>query len=109
MFTHPDEKTLYVAGDTIWHPVVAEGLRTHAPDVVLNCGDNQIPGLGRVVMNAEDVAQVYAAAPWATLVASHMEAVNRAALSRQELRAYLDARAMAARVRVPEDGDTITL
>jgi hypothetical protein len=38
-----------------------------------------------------------------------MEAVNHAALSRQELRAYLDARAMAARVRVPEDGDTITL
>ena len=108
VFTHPAEQTLYVAGDTIWHPVVAESLRTHAPDVVvLNCGDNQIPGLGRVVMNAEDVAQVYAAAPGATLVASHMEAVNHAALSRHELREFLAAKAMTERVRVPNDGESL--
>ena len=86
VFTHPTEKTLYVAGDTIWHPHVAESLRQHAPDVVvLNCGDNQITGLGRVVMNTEDVAQVCEAVPEATIVANHMEAWNHAMLSRPAL------------------------
>jgi hypothetical protein len=60
-------------------------------------------------MGKEDVAAVYQAAPQATLIASHMEAVNHALLSRRELRDYLDSQGMAARVRVPEDGDTMVL
>ena len=55
------------------------------------------------------MAAVYQAAPQATLIASHMEAVNHALLSRRELRDYLDSQGMAARVRVPEDGDTMVL
>jgi L-ascorbate metabolism protein UlaG (beta-lactamase superfamily) len=108
VFTHSTERTLHVAGDSIWHPHVAESLRQHAPDVVVvNCGDNQITGLGRVVMNAEDVAQVCEAAPEAIVVASHMEAWNHATLSRQELREFLAAQAMTERVRVPNDGESL--
>jgi L-ascorbate metabolism protein UlaG (beta-lactamase superfamily) len=108
VFSHPREKTLYIAGDTIWHPVVAESLRKHEPEVVvLNCGDNQITGLGRVVMNKEDVAQVCDEAPDATIVASHMEAVNHAVLSRQELREFLAAKAMTGSVHVPNDGESL--
>lgn len=110
VFTQPQEKTLYIAGDTIWHPFVAESLRKHEPDVVvLNCGGNRINGLGDIVMNADDVAQVYESAPRATILASHMEAVNHAMLSRQALREFLDARAMTGRVHVPNDGDLLEL
>ena len=63
----------------------------------------------KVFMGKEDVAAVYQAAPQATLIASHMEAVNHAVLSRQELRTYLTDRGMTDRVRVPEDGEALSL
>lgn len=110
VFSHPQEKTLYLAGDTVWNEMVAQSLRQHGPDVIiLNCGDAQVPGLGSIIMGKEDVRAVYQAAPQATLIASHMEAVNHAVLSRKELRDYLAEYGMADRVRVPEDGDMISL
>jgi hypothetical protein len=38
-----------------------------------------------------------------------MEAVNHALLSRKELRDYLAKQSMTDRVRVPEDGEAISL
>ncbi|MGY3903476.1 MBL fold metallo-hydrolase [Aeromonas lusitana] len=110
VFSHPTEKTLYLAGDTVWNEQVAQSLRRHTPEVVvLNCGDAHIPGLGPIIMNKEDVLAVYQAAPQATLIASHLEAVNHALLSRRELRDYLGEQGMQQRVLVPEDGETLVL
>jgi len=48
----------------------------------------------------------YQAAPSATLIGSHMEAVNHAMQTREELRAYIAEQAMDPdRVLVPEDGE----
>lgn len=106
VFKHPSEKTLYLAGDTVWHEKVADALRTHTPDVVvLNAGDAQVPGFGSIIMNAEHVKAVYEAAPQAILIASHMEAINQCALTRAELRAFLQANTMTDRVLVPEDDE----
>ncbi|WP_293862566.1 MBL fold metallo-hydrolase [uncultured Alsobacter sp.] len=105
---HPEEKTLYIAGDTIWNEHVAAALRTHAPDViVLNCGDARINGVGSIIMGQHDVLEVCRAAPNAMVVASHMEAVNHAMLSRHALRLFLEETGLAARVLVPADGETI--
>ena len=110
VFSHPDEPSLYLAGDTVWNAQVKQALQLHQPEVIiLNCGDAQVPGLGSIIMGKEDVAAVYQAAPQATLIASHMEAVNHAVLSRQELRTYLTDRGMTDRVRVPEDGEALSL
>ena len=110
VFSHPDEKRLYLAGDTVWNEMVEHSLRQHRPEVViLNCGDARVPGLGSIIMGKEDVRAVYLAAPQATLIASHMEAVNHAVLSRDELRDFLDEHGMTARVLVPADGETLSL
>ena len=45
-------------------------------------------GLGAIIMDAQDVWQAYQAAPGATLIASHMEAVNHAVLTRRALREF---------------------
>lgn len=103
---HPDEPTLYIAGDTVWNQHVAAALETYDPDVVvLNCGDAQVPGLGAIIMAQGDVGRVARAAPRAAIVASHLEAVNHCVLSRADLRAWLDEQGLCARVRVPEDGE----
>mgnify|MGYP006315322377 FL=1 len=110
VFSHPDEPSLYLAGDTVWNAQVKQALQLHQPEVIiLNCGDAQVPGLGSIIMGKEDVAAVYQAAPQATLIASHMEAVNHALLSRRELRDYIGKQGMATRVLVPEDGESIVL
>ena len=110
VFSHPAEKTLYLAGDTVWNEHVAQSLTRHNPEViVLNCGDAHIPGLGPIIMNKEDVLAVHRAAPQATLIASHLEAVNHALLSRRELRDYLGEQGILQRVLVPEDGETLVL
>ena len=108
IFKSGDEKTLYLAGDTIWNRYVEDTLLNYSPDVViLNSGDAQIPGLGSIIMNKEDVYRVFKAAPRATLIASHMDAVNHAALTRAELRDYSAKTGIIDRLLVPEDGKTL--
>lgn len=110
VFKHPSESTLYLAGDTVFNDYVAGNLRTFLPDViVLNCCDAQVLGLGPIIMSKEDVREVYRLAPQARIVASHMEAVNHATLTRAELRGFLAEHAMTDRVLVPEDGETCAL
>jgi L-ascorbate metabolism protein UlaG (beta-lactamase superfamily) len=107
VFKHPNEKTLYIAGDTVWYEGVEENLKKYEPDVVvLNSGDAQVLGYEPIIMDKKDVYEVYKAAPRATIIASHMEAVNHAMLSRKELREFLDEKGMTQRVLVPEDGET---
>ncbi|MCR5890526.1 hypothetical protein LRS06_23110 [Hymenobacter sp. J193] len=85
---------------------MANNLRQYQPEVVvLNAGDNQITGLGSIVMNQEDVYAVHQALPRATLVSTHMEATNHATLSRQQLRAFAAEKGMTNQVLVPADGE----
>jgi L-ascorbate metabolism protein UlaG (beta-lactamase superfamily) len=110
IFSHPDEKTLYLAGDTIWNEQVAANIAAYRPDVIiLNAGDAQIPGLGNIIMNAEEVGKVCEAAPWATIVATHFEAVNHAVAKREDLRSFAKDRQIDHRVLVPEDGQSYSL
>jgi L-ascorbate metabolism protein UlaG (beta-lactamase superfamily) len=109
IFRHPDEPVLYLAGDTVWNTLVADTLAQQRPDVVvLNAGDAQINGMGSIIMNAADVAHVARAAPDAQIVATHMEAVNHAMLSRSDLRDFARQEGFDARLSVPEDGETLT-
>ncbi len=107
---HPSEKCLYLAGDTVFNAYVEGNLKTFCPDVVvLNCCDAQVTGFGSIIMSKEDVQEVCRQSPAATVVASHMEAVNHATLTRSELRQYLSDQGLAHRVLVPDDGETLII
>lgn len=110
VFSHPSEKTLYLAGDTVWNEYVEANLRQYKPDaIVLNAGDAQVVGLGNIIMNNEDVCRVCAAAPAATIIASHFEAAHHALNTRAELRRHLAQAGLSGRVLIPEDGETCTV
>jgi L-ascorbate metabolism protein UlaG (beta-lactamase superfamily) len=107
VFRNAKEKSLYLAGDTLWNEHVRENLRAYAPDVViLNSGDAQVLGIGSITMTKEDVYEVHKAAPTAALLATHMEAVNHSILSRTALRDFAVEKGMTNRLSVPEDGET---
>lgn len=109
VFERPGHETVYVAGDTIWRPEVETALQVHRPDVVvLNTGYAKIPGLdGSIIMGKEDLARARQIAPDAVLIGVHMEAVNHAGQTRQELREFIAEKNLdAARTRVPADGES---
>lgn len=106
VFKNPDEKTLYLAGDTIWNHYVEDTLKKYAPDVIIvNSGDAQAIGTGSIIMGKQDVLNVCRAAPQAKLVTSHMEAINHCTLSRADLRAFLVKHDLTQQVMVLEDGE----
>ncbi|MEC1263038.1 MBL fold metallo-hydrolase [Bacillus swezeyi] len=109
VFKHSNEKTLYVAGDTVWYEGVQEEIDTHQPDIiVVNGGDNQFLEGGSLVMGKEDIYEVYKAAPNATIISSHMEAVNHWTLSREELKTFIQEKGIVSHVLVPDDGESYT-
>ncbi|MCG7334622.1 MBL fold metallo-hydrolase [Sporosarcina sp. ACRSM] len=109
VFKHSTEKTLYVAGDTVWYKGVQEVIETHDPEIiVVNGGDNQILSLGSLIMGKEDIYEVYKAASNATIISVHMEAANHWTLSREELKSFAIEKGIASHVLVPDDGESYT-
>ncbi|HGH4599755.1 MBL fold metallo-hydrolase [Enterobacter hormaechei] len=108
VFRHPDEKTLYIAGDTIWRDAVAADLQKHQPDVVvLSAGYAHVIGFGPIIMGEEDLLNVHFLLPQAKIVATHMEAINHCLLTRRALREYVDANEISDAVSIPQDGETV--
>ncbi len=102
------EPVLYVAGDTVYYKGVERALEQYRPDVVvLNACGAELMGLGRLIMGAEDVLKVCEAAPDAAIIASHMDAVNHATVSRTGLRDFLRKHGKDGRVSIPEDGECL--
>ncbi|MBZ5481524.1 MBL fold metallo-hydrolase [Bacillus sp. T_4] len=86
-----------------------EEINTHKPEIiVVNGGDNQFLEGGSLVMGKEDIYQVFKAAPHATIISVHMEAVNHWTLSREELKGFINEKDMASRVFIPDDGEVYT-
>lgn len=107
VFRAENEKTLYLAGDTIFYDEVERTLVEERPDVVvLNACDAELVDFGRLIMDAGDVGAVAKTLPEAAVIASHMGAVAHACLTREELKASL-AQAGISGVLVPEDGETL--
>ena len=74
--------------------------------VVVNAGFAQVDHIGAIIMGKEDILRTHQALPQATIVASHMEAVNHCILSRDELREYASEQGLRACLRIPADGES---
>ncbi|MEW9674300.1 MBL fold metallo-hydrolase [Ammoniphilus sp. 3BR4] len=106
VFKHPNEKTLYVAGDTVWYEAVQEVIETHKPEIVVVNGDVQLLEGGSLIMSKEDIYEVYKAAPYAKIIVVHLEALNHGALSREELKSFIHEKGISSHVLVPDDGES---
>ncbi|MBZ0159919.1 MAG: MBL fold metallo-hydrolase [bacterium] len=109
VFKHPHEKTLYICGDTVWCPAVKAAIDTHQPDVIIvfSAAAEFLEG-GNIIMGKTDVYNVFNAAPKATIIATHMDNVSHAMITRAELKAFLEDNDMTSRVLVPDDGQAYT-
>lgn len=109
VFQAPGAKTVYIVGDTIWNATVDGTLARFKPDVViLNTGDARMKGYtGAIIMGKDDVLHAWQAMPNATIIATHMDAINHMTLSRKELRDHVKEHKIGDRVRIPADGEVL--
>ncbi len=98
-----EEKTLYIAGDTVYCPSVARTIENYWPDViVLNCCEATTPG-GRLIMDLSDLEAVCRAAPDALVIATHLDSVNHALLTSADIKNFVQKKGLT-QVRVPQNG-----
>ena len=60
-------------------------------------------------MNADDVKKTCDCKPDSIVIASHLDAVSHAHLNREQLKKELAGTRYAGQVRIPEDGERITI
>lgn len=108
VFTHHDEKTLFIAGDTVWVKPYVRSLQRFQPEiVVLNTGYAVNDLYGPIIMGKEDTLRTLKMLPTATIVASHMESINHCLLTRAELREFSLEHGIEDKVLIPADGETL--
>ena len=106
VFTAPNEKTLYLVGDTVWFDGVENSLKKFQPDVVIvNACAAELKGNGRLIMNDEDIDCIRQTLPNAQIVVSHMDNVAHATITRHDMRGLLAKRGIE--YFMPEDGETL--
>jgi L-ascorbate metabolism protein UlaG (beta-lactamase superfamily) len=109
VFKHPEEKTLYIAGDTVWCDDVQQTITTHEPDVIIvNGGAAQFLQGDPITMSKENIYETYMAAPKASVIVSHMEALNHCVLTRDELKQFIEEKEVTSRIFVPNDGESLS-
>lgn len=102
------EPTIYIAGDTIWCPEVAEAITVHKPEVIILYGGAARFNQGDpITMGKQDIYQVCQHAPAAKVVVLHMEAINHCLLTREELKGFIQQAGLDNRVQVPDDGQWV--
>lgn len=109
VFQAPNEKTLYIMGDTLWNYHVDHALAQYKPEIiVMNTGKAMLQNMeGGIIMGTEDVGRAYRAAPNANIITVHMDAVNHATVRRNDMRRYVKANGLGKRVAVPEEGEVL--
>ncbi len=104
------EPTVYWAGDTVLYPPVMDTIQKVSPDIIIthSCGAKWDGEL--IVMDAEQTVEVSRLAPQAIVVATHMEALDHATITRQDLRQAANAAGIdLSRLLIPADGETLQL
>ena len=91
-------RSVYVAGDTVWTGVI-----------VLNTGTAHLTEFpASIIMGAQDFLRAYREAPWTSIVAVHMDAINHCVLKRGDLRELSKSRDLdPRRALIPGDGEIL--
>lgn len=110
VFAAEGEPTVYWAGDTVLCEAVQTVVAAVQPDIIIthSCGAVW-QNYGLILMDADQTVALCQYSPNSIVVATHMEAVDHATVSRAALRAAAEAAAISAeRLRIPADGETLS-
>lgn len=108
VFKHPQEKTIYLIGDSVWTKTIENNMNKYQPDIlIMNTGWAHVLRYGPIIFGKEDVIKAHNVLPEAMIVATHMETVNHSLLTRAELMDYARINQIEDFVCAPADGETV--
>jgi len=105
VFKSDTEKTLYVAGDTIWCDEVRTAIDKFNPEIIVinACGATVLVGEGeRLIMDIADVKAISNYAKNSTIIASHMDTVSHLTVTREDIKSL-----KLNNVVVPDDNEIL--
>ena len=105
VFRSAGEKTLYVAGDTIWCDEPKNAIDKYNPDVIVinSCGATVLVGDGeRLIMDIDDVKSISNYVKHSVIVASHMDTVSHLTVTRDDIK-----KLNLSNVVIPEDDEIL--
>lgn len=105
-----NEPTVYWAGDTILYDEIEVLIKRVNPDIILthSCGA-VLDDSGPIVMDAKMTVEVCKMAPQAIVIATHMEALDHATVTRKDLRELAEKTGITpGQLLIPEDGDILS-
>jgi hypothetical protein len=113
VFEAPGEPVLYWAGDTILCQEVQSAIDRYQPGVVVthSCGATWPDAAGQrslIVMDAAQTAAICQQVPGGQVIATHMEALDHATVTRSELRRQARQAGISdAQLLIPADGELL--
>ena len=108
VFKAEGEKTLYVAGDTIWYDGIKNVLEEFRPDIIIvNACEAEFHTYDRLIMNDSDVKEIHDCLPTATVVVSHMDNVAHASITRKDMRVLFKEMFQEKSAVMPDDGEIL--
>ena len=108
IFKSKDEETVcYLAGDTVYYQGVYETIEKFKPDLVaVNAAGAQAPKGHPLIMNEYDVLALMQDFPQIQVIATHVEGVSHATVTRQSLREFAEAKGLQ-KLYIPADGEVL--
>lgn len=105
----PQAPSLYLAGDTILTPAIRAFVGSHQPQVsvVPACGARF--DIGQDIIMGRDEVIAFGHLVRGTVVANHLEAISHCPVRRVDLLQAAQRAGLGSRLRVPSDGETISL
>jgi L-ascorbate metabolism protein UlaG (beta-lactamase superfamily) len=109
VLTSTDEPRLYWVGDSIFCDAVRSVVAEDMPDViVVHACAATWNGFGPLIMDAQMVLDLIKASKSAIVIATHLDCVDSATISREDLRSFAAAAPYVGnRLIIPNDGDTM--
>lgn len=109
VFKSDNEPVLYWAGDTILYDEIEQIITRVKPDIILthSCGA-MLKDSGPIVMDAEQTIAVCRLAPWAKIIATHIDALDHGTTTRERLRIHARENGISGdQLFIPDDGDIL--
>ncbi|KAF2076793.1 hypothetical protein CYY_001919 [Polysphondylium violaceum] len=109
VFEHPNEKKLYIVGDSVFIDGIGEALKKHQPDyVAINSGNAQLTEGGAIIMSEKDIPTILSIVPKAKIIAIHMESLNHCITTRKDVENFCNQNNIK-NVIIPKDNETFNL
>jgi len=105
-----ENKSVYIAGDTIWYDEIAQEIAQHQPQHIIVAGGAATFSVGDpIIMTSEDILKVCEYAPESTVWVTHLETLSHCREDRKFIKEKINENRLEKRCFVLDDGEEAEL